>query len=99
MSIQSNILQIKITEYHLQSSRRNITDGSLDVVWNPLHEVGGVFVLDVQHLLVHLLHGHPAPEHGGHGEVPAVPGVAGRHHVTSVEHLLGQLGHRQRPEE
>ena len=25
-------------------------------------------------------------------EVPAVPGVAGRHHVLGVEHLLGQLG-------
>ena len=48
--------------------------------------------LDVEHLLVHLLHGHPASEHGGHGEVAAVPGVAGRHHVLGVEHLLGQLG-------
>ena len=25
-----------------------------------------------------------------------MPGVAGRHHVLGVEHLLGQLGHRQR---
>ena len=51
--------------------------------------------LDVEHLLVHLLHGHPASEHGGHGEVAAVPGVAGRHHVLGVEHLLGQLGNCQ----
>ena len=26
-------------------------------------------------------------------EVAAVSGVAGRHHVLGVEHLLGQLGH------
>ena len=73
--------------YHLQSPRRNITDGSLDVVRDPLHEIGGVLVLDVQHLLVHLLHRHPAPEDRGHGQIPAVPGVAGRHHVLGVEHL------------
>ena len=51
--------------------------------------------LDVEHLLVHLLHGHPASEHDGHGEVAAVPGVAGSHHVLGVEHLLGQLGHSE----
>ena len=51
--------------------------------------------LNVEHLLVHLLHGHPAAEHGGHGEVAAVPGVTGRHHVLSIEHLLGQLGHSE----
>ena len=55
--------------------------------------------LNVEHLLVHLFHGHSASEHGGHGEVAAVPGVAGRHHVAGVEHLLGQLGNRQRPEQ
>ena len=25
-----------------------------------------------------------------------MPGIAGRHHILGVEHLLGQLGHRQR---
>ena len=77
---------------HLETSGRNVAHGNLDVVGDPLHEVATVLVLDVEHLLVHLLHGHPAAEHGGHGEVAAVPGVAGRHHVLGVEHLLGQLG-------
>ena len=76
-----------INYYHLQTPGRNITDGSLNVVGDPLHKVGGVLVLDVEHLLVHLLHGHPAPEHRGHCEILAVPGVAGRHHVLGVEHL------------
>ena len=54
---------------HAETFRRNVTHGSLDVVGDPLHEVGGVLVLDVQHLLIHLLHGHAATEHGSHGEV------------------------------
>merc|ERR1712071_479929 len=54
-----------------------------------------VLVLDVQQLLVNLLHGHAATEDGGNGEVAAVTRVAGRHHVLGVEHLLGQLGNGQ----
>ncbi|KGL73534.1 hypothetical protein N309_01916, partial [Tinamus guttatus] len=42
-----------------------------------------------------LLHGHAAPENGRHREVAAVAGVAGRHHVLGVKHLLRELGHRQ----
>ena len=49
---------------HLQSSGRDVADSGLDVVGDPLHEVGAVLVLDVQHLLVNLLHGHPTTEHG-----------------------------------
>merc|ERR1712096_358029 len=41
---------------HLQSSWRNVADSRLDVVRDPLHEVGRVFVLNIEHLLVHLLH-------------------------------------------
>ena len=38
--------------------------GGLDVVGDPLNEVRGVLVLDVEHLLVDLLGGHAATEHG-----------------------------------
>ncbi|KFP78027.1 hypothetical protein N311_07875, partial [Apaloderma vittatum] len=69
--------------------------GRLHVVGDPLHKVAAVLVLHVEHLLVHLLHGHAAPEDGGHRQVAAVAGVAGGHHVLGVEHLLRQLGHRQ----
>merc|ERR1712072_435523 len=71
----------------------DVADGRLDVVGDPLHEVRGVLVLDVEHLLVDLLGGHAATEEGGAGEVAAVTGVGGAHHVLSVEHLLGELGH------
>jgi len=43
----------------------------------------------------YLLHGHATTEDGGHGQVSAMSWVTGGHHVLSVKHLLGQLGHRQ----
>merc|ERR1739848_129322 len=63
------------------------------LVGDPLHEVGGVLVLDVEHLLVNLLGGHAATEEGGASEVATVTGVSGAHHVLGIEHLLGELGH------
>merc|ERR1712037_743716 len=80
---------------HFQPPWRNVAHSRLHIVGNPLNKVGAVLVLDVQHLLVHLLHRHPSPEGGGDCEVTTVPGVAGRHHVLGVEHLLGQLRHCQ----
>ena len=80
---------------HLQASGRDVTHSGLHVVGDPLNEVGAVLVLNVEELLVHLLHRHPPPEHTGHGEVAPMPGVTGSHHVPGVEHLLGQLRDRQ----
>merc|ERR1719328_226018 len=42
---------------HLKTTWRNVTDGGLDVVGDPFNEVRGVLVLDVEHLLINLLHG------------------------------------------
>ena len=49
---------------HLESPGRDIADGGLHVVGDPFDEVAAVLVLDVQHLLVHLLHRHASTEHG-----------------------------------
>ena len=78
---------------HLEALRRDVADGGLNVVGDPLNKVGRVLVLDVEHLLVDLLRGHPAAEQGGGGEVAAVTGISSAHHVLGVKHLLGQLGH------
>ena len=80
---------------HLEASWRDVADGRLDVVGDPFDEVAAVLVLHVEHLLVDLLHGHAATEHGCNREVAAVTWVASSHHVLGIEHLLGELGHRQ----
>ena len=80
---------------HLETSGRNVANSDLDIVGDPLDEVAAVLVLDIEHLFVHLLHGHPSSEYCGHGEVPSVSWVAGGHHVLGVEHLLGQLRHSE----
>ncbi|KFO06580.1 hypothetical protein N312_00012, partial [Balearica regulorum gibbericeps] len=47
---------------HLEAARGDVADGRLHIVGDPLHKVAAVLVLHVEHLLVHLLHGHAAPE-------------------------------------
>jgi len=77
---------------HLETLWWDIANSGFNVVWNPLNEVRGVLVLDVEHLLVDLLGGHASSEEGGGGEVATVSGIGGAHHVLGVEHLLGELG-------
>lgn len=76
---------------HLQSLWWDIADGGLDVVGDPLNEVRGVLVLDVQHLFIDLLGGHSSSEEGGGGQVSSVSWVGGAHHVLGIEHLLGEF--------
>ena len=80
---------------HLETSRRDVADSCLHIVGNPLDKVGAVLVLDVQHLLVHLLHRHPSPEDCSDSEITSMPWIAGGHHVLGVKHLLSQLWDRQ----
>merc|ERR1719421_587110 len=47
---------------HLESLWWDIADSGLDVVGDPLNEVGGVLVLDVKHLLINLFGGHSTSE-------------------------------------
>jgi len=77
---------------HLETLWWDITDSGLDVVGDPLDEVRGVLVLDVEHLLINLFGGHSTSEHGGGGEISTVSWVRSAHHVLSIEHLLGELG-------
>jgi len=76
---------------HLESLRRDVAHGGLDVVRDPLNKVRRVLVLHVKHLLVDFLGGHAATEHARSGEVTSVTRVSGAHHVLGVELLLGQF--------
>ena len=84
---------------HFEATGRDVTDGRLDIVRDPFNKVGAVFVLDIEHLLIHFFHGHTASENGCHCQVAAVTRVAGGHHVLGIKHLLGQLRHTQCSEE
>merc|ERR1712171_30617 len=64
---------------HLETLGGDVADRRLDVVGDPLHKVGGVLVLDVEHLLVDLLGGHAATEEGGASEVATVTRIGGAH--------------------
>lgn len=76
---------------HLEATGGNGAESGLDVVGDPLNEVGLVLALDVAHLVLNLLHGDASTEDSGAGEVTAVTEVRSSHHVLGVEHLLGQF--------
>lgn len=76
---------------HLEATRGHGAEGGLDVVGDPLDEVGRVLVLDVAHLVLNLLHGDLTAEVSGAGQVATVAEVGRSHHVLGVEHLLGEL--------
>jgi hypothetical protein len=48
---------------HLESIRRDITDRRLNVVRDPLNEIRGVLVLNIQHLFIDLFGGNSSSEH------------------------------------
>mmetsp|Transcript_28777 Transcript_28777/g.65208 ORF Transcript_28777/g.65208 Transcript_28777/m.65208 type:complete len:282 (+) Transcript_28777:230-1075(+) len=77
---------------HLQSLGRNVANRRLDIVGNPLDEIGRVFVLDVEHLLINFLGRHTTTEHSSTCQVAPVSGISSAHHVLSVKHLLRKLG-------
>ncbi len=81
---------------HLETLGRDVADRGLDVVGDPLDEVRGVLVLDVEELLINLLGGHATTEERRGGEVTAMARIGGTHHVLGVPHLLRKLGDGER---
>jgi len=55
---------------YLEPLGGDVANGGLNVIRDPLNEVGRVLVDDVEHLLVHFLGGHAPAEHAGAGQVP-----------------------------
>mmetsp|Transcript_22775 Transcript_22775/g.42333 ORF Transcript_22775/g.42333 Transcript_22775/m.42333 type:complete len:467 (+) Transcript_22775:286-1686(+) len=80
---------------HFESLGWDVTNGSLEVVRDPLDEVRGVLVDHLKHLVVDFLARHGSTEHHSTSEVTSVTRISGAHHVLSIKGLLGELRHRQ----
>merc|ERR1719367_2359296 len=82
---------------HGQTSGWDITHCNLDIVWNPFNKIGGIFVLNRQHLFINLFHRHSSTENCSNCEISSMPGICRSHHILGVKHLLSQLGHGAGP--
>merc|ERR1711953_646016 len=80
---------------HLEPLGRDVAHACFDVVWDPLNKIGGVFVLHIEHLLIHLLRRHAAAEECCSCEVTPMSWVCSAHHVLCIKHLLSELRHCQ----
>ncbi|KAF1748374.1 hypothetical protein GCK72_024841 [Caenorhabditis remanei] len=76
-----------LSELHLIHT---FTNCGLDIVRDPVNEIGGVLVLDIEHLFINLLHAHSSTEDSGGGQITSMSWITGGHHVLSIETLLGK---------
>ena len=80
---------------HPHPGRRDVANGRLHVVRDPLDKVRAVPILHEQHMFVDLFHRHLPAEYAGDGEVATVAGITGGHHIFAVEHLLREVADAQ----
>jgi len=76
---------------HFKTFRWDITNTRFNIIWNPFDEIGGVFILDVEHLFVNFFWGHSSSEHSGGSKISSVSWIWSAHHIFGIEHLLGEF--------
>jgi len=76
---------------HFEAARWDGAESCLDIVGDPLDEVGVVPVLDIAHLVLDFFHRDFPPEDSAASEVAAIAEVGGCHHIAWVEHLLSKF--------
>jgi hypothetical protein len=81
---------MRLNSSWMEAARWDVAHSGLHIVRDPFNEIRAVLVLHIQHLLIDL-HGHAATEHSSDHEVAAMTGIARRHHVRGVKHLLSEL--------
>jgi hypothetical protein len=85
------------SDCHFEATWWDVTDRCLDIVGDPFHEVAAILILHIEHLLIHLLHGHPITEDSCNCEVPAMACVTDGHRILVIEDLLGKFRDSERP--
>lgn len=92
---------------HSQTARWNRAEGSLDIVRDPLDEIGGILFLHITHLILDFFHRDFAsageqsapdsiwkeryPQDRSASQIATVSEIRGSHHILGVVHLLRQF--------
>ena len=54
---------------HFESTRRNVTNCSFDIIGDPFNKVGRILILNIEHLLIHFFHRHASTENSSNGQI------------------------------
>jgi len=80
---------------HIHSLGRGVANRRFDIVRDPFDEVAGIFVLEIEEVVINLLSRNLSSKHSASCQIFPASRIASRHHIVRVEHLLRELCHRR----